>query len=221
MPELHSIAAIVGGSGLLLLALALIALRRGRFVRAGVQGVMGALGLALGAFLIAFSLNLHTYERLTFERPIAELRFQQIAPQRFVVSLTIPHPHRVLRYLLLGDAWQLDARILKWKGFANLLGFNAHYRLERLSGRYFSVGDELSKPRAVYPLADHSGLDVWQAAQRFGRYLPWLDTEYGSAAYLPMNDGARYRVSIGQSGLIARPIERRWENGPGNQPRAF
>jgi hypothetical protein len=29
---------------------------------------------------------------------------------------------------------------------------------------------------------------------------------YGSAAYLPMSDGAEYRIWLSQSGLVARPL---------------
>ena len=32
-----------------------------------------------------------------------------------------------------------------------------------------------------------------------------VDTLYGSGAYMPMADGARYEVRITQNGLIARP----------------
>ena len=38
------------------------------------------------------------------------------------------------------------------------------------------------------------------------RWLPFVDAVYGSATYMPMADGARYQVSITQSGLIARPL---------------
>jgi hypothetical protein len=36
--------------------------------------------------------------------------------------------------------------------------------------------------------------------------LPFVDAVFGNAVYLPMADGARYQVTLGQSGLIARPL---------------
>ena len=34
-----------------------------------------------------------------------------------------------------------------------------------------------------------------------------MDAVYGSAAYLPLSDGARYAVVLGPSGLLARPLD--------------
>jgi len=43
-------------------------------------------------------------------------------------------------------------------------------------------------------------------AKRYGRWLSFVDVVYGSAAYLPMVNGARREISVTQSGLIARPL---------------
>ena len=94
--------------------------------------------------------------------------------------------------------------MLKWHPPANLLGLDAQYRLERLSGRYADVADETSRPRTAHDLADEPGLDVWTLARRHSGWLPLVDASYGSATYLPMADGARFSVSLPQSGLIAR-----------------
>ena len=37
------------------------------------------------------------------------------------------------------------------------------------------------------------------------REWSWIDAYYGTAAYLPMADGARYVVTVTQSSLIGRP----------------
>jgi hypothetical protein len=58
----------------------------------------------------------------------------------------------------------------------------------------------------VYALAENPGLDLWKATLDHPTRLPFVDAVYGNAAYMPMSDGARYEVSITQSGLIARPV---------------
>ena len=105
-----------------------------------------------------------------------------------------------------GDEWQLDARVLKWKGWANLFGLDAQYRLERVSGRYRDITQERTAERTVYPLAENPGLDLWQITLDKPGRLPFVDAVYGNAAYMPMSDGARYEISITQTGLIARPV---------------
>ncbi|HEX5515631.1 MAG TPA: hypothetical protein VFY81_14630 [Gammaproteobacteria bacterium] len=160
--------------------------------------------LALAALAASIGLNFYTYQRLTYEQEVATLRFRQIAPQRYLVDLTTAD-RPTQRHELRGDAWQLDARVLKWRGTANLLGLDARYRLERLSGRYQNIDQERQAARTVHGLADNKGIDLFALVRDYPRWTPWLDTDFGSAAYLPMADGAEYRVSLTQSGLIARP----------------
>jgi len=51
-------------------------------------------------------------------------------------------------------------------------------------------------------------LDLWQLKREFPQFLPWIDADFGSAAYLPLVDGANYRVTLSPSGgLIARPAD--------------
>jgi hypothetical protein len=95
--------------------------------------------------------------------------------------------------------------VLKWSGWASLLGFDALYRLERISGRYRDTAQERTAPRTLHELGDARGLDVWALLQAHPGWLPFVDAVYGSATYLPMAAGARYEVTLGQAGLIARP----------------
>ncbi|MEJ2761569.1 MAG: hypothetical protein P8126_08560 [Gammaproteobacteria bacterium] len=195
--------------GLACLFLAVSQLRRRHLLRSGFQGTLSALLLAGAVLLILIGINLKTYQRLTYEKPVAELTFQQLGPQHFRARLSGVPGQPAGRYDLYGDEWQIDARILKWKPPATLLGLDARYRLERLGGRYRDIRQEREKPRAVYRLAPRSGLDLWELLAGLQSYLGWVDAYYGNATYLPMADGARYEVSLTQSGLVARPANER------------
>lgn len=192
--------------GTLLLILACQRLFRARFLAAGGSALMGSLLLAVAALLFVVSLNLHTYARLTLERPVAEIVFEQRGPQTFNATLTQVPNGEIKMFVLNGDEWQLDARVLKWKGWANLFGLDAQYRLERISGRYRNIDQERTAERSVYPLAEDRGLDLWQMTLDNPARMPFVDAVYGNAAYMPMSDGARYEVTISQTGLIARPV---------------
>jgi hypothetical protein len=167
--------------------------------------LLSLLLLTGAAFLFAFSATLHTYARLSYEQPVAQLTFVALGPQLYTATLTRAPAGDVETFALNGDEWQLDARVLKWRGFANLLGLDARYRLERLGGRYVDIEQEKTAPRSVYGLGEAPALDLWLLARAYPRWLPFVDAVYGSATYLPMADGARYRVTITQTGLIARP----------------
>ncbi|HEB58095.1 MAG TPA: cation/multidrug efflux pump [Gammaproteobacteria bacterium] len=176
-----------------------------RLVRGSIQSLAGLSLLGLAATATAILFNIYTYQRLTHEELIAELQFSQIGPQHYRVYVE-QADGTAHSYNLRGDEWQIDARILKWQGTANLLGFNTLYRLERLGGRYRETRQEMDAPRTVYRLAEDRGLDLWRIAHQHPGWLPGVDAIYGSAAYLPMADRARFVLHHSQSGLVARPL---------------
>jgi hypothetical protein len=180
-------------------------LRRHRLMAGSLQGLTGLLLLEAAGLCVAVLLNLHTYSRLTYETPVAEVRFQERSNQHFWAYVTLGRAEAMI-FDIRGDEWQLDARVLKWKGTALLLGSDTLYRLDRLSGRYRDISQERKQPRSVYSFVGEGvGLDIWSLIQRYSRWVPWVDAVYGNAAYVPMADGARFIVSIGASGLVARP----------------
>ena len=192
--------------GLLLLMLAVARLIRGKIMVASVHGISGILLLSTGILLLAAALNIHTYQRLTYEQEIARLTFQQLTPQKYSVSIIYSTKNEKQEFLLEGDEWQMDARILRWSPNAQLLGLNAQYRLERISGRYQDLHLEQTLKRTVYSLSKSAGMDIWSLAKRYKNWLPWIDAYYGSAVYLPMVDEGSFLVSINQNGMIVRPV---------------
>jgi uncharacterized membrane protein YbhN (UPF0104 family) len=105
---------IIALFGLLLLILACQRLFRARFVAAGASGIMGSLLLAAAALLFVVSLNLHTYVRLTHERPVAEIVFEARGQQTFNATLAQVPSGEIQMFGLSGGEWQLDARVVKW-----------------------------------------------------------------------------------------------------------
>lgn len=177
----------------------------GRFAGGGGRVLLGLLLFFVFAFFAAVAMDLRTYLRLTYEQPVATLSFSALGPQAFRVTLTDANG-AIRSAELRGDDWQLDARVLKWKGLATVLGLDPLYRLERLEGRYRNSAQESHDYHSVLELgAGGGGLDLWSLAQDHTAWLPWVDASYGSATYLPMADGAQYSVSLSPTGLLARP----------------
>jgi hypothetical protein len=179
-------------------------LRRRRLMRGSLNGLGGLVFGCLAAIALLIGTNLLTYARFTYEQPVAIVSFRMLSPQRYAVTLT-RHDGDVVHTTLAGDEWELDARIIKWKGIATVLGFKPLYRLERLSGRYTTIHDALTRPPSAMELAREPGLDFWTLAHREALWLPFVDASYGTATYLPMGDGATYAVSLDATGLLARP----------------
>jgi hypothetical protein len=180
-------------------------LRRRRLLRAGGSAAMCALTAALGTAGIMMFVSYLGYQRLTAESLVGEILFSEDASGQYTARLMIEG--RLDQFLpLRGDEWQLDARVITWKPPATILGLEPVYQLERLSGRYSSVDRERSEQRTVHGLAEERPLDLWSTVRRFPRLAPGVDAYYGTATYLPMADGARFRITMSRDALIARPI---------------
>jgi type II secretory pathway pseudopilin PulG len=180
-------------------------LRQVKLIRGTLYLLFGGVVVLIGVAAGLVATNLVTYARLTHEQEAARVTTRQLGERQFAVSVQTPGgPPR--DFQVRGDEWQIDARVLKWRALGTLLGFDTVYRLERLSGRYGDVQSERSAPRTVYELAADPGVDFWSVARRYPRYLPFADALYGSAAYVPMAEGAEYVVSVSASGLVVRPV---------------
>jgi len=157
--------------------------------------------------LLVYS-NLHTYQRLTYESIIADVYVRQLARQKYQLSISYSDSDDDQSYYVLqGDHWQLDARILKWKGWANLIGLDSFYQLDRLAGRYSDIQQARSSIPSLHDLSKPPrGLDVWKMKRLLNEKMSFVDTLFGQGVFMPMVDGAHFQVSIGQSGLITRAV---------------
>lgn len=172
-----------------------------------VQWLKGTAGLVLigaAAYFSLFALNLFSYHELKEGRAIATVSFRGNGEQAYIASVSQPDGSS-RDFELMGDLWQIDARIVRWKGLLALFGFAPGYELDRIQGRYLSLEDERSLERTVYRIStEQVGFDVWA-----GAYDGWsmlVDARYGSATYLPMVDGAIFEVRLENSALVGHPL---------------
>jgi hypothetical protein len=167
------------------------------FVGFGFLAAAGALGF------VGFALT--SYQRLTDEQSAAEVQIRKHGDRHYTAMVTYPSKAFQV-YDLYGDEWQIDARVLQWHGLARVLGFDAMYRLERISGRYGDIASEKSEKRTVHALAPPERYDIWELAKGAKQWMPWVDALYGSAVFLPMADNTIFEVRVSPTGLVARPV---------------
>jgi hypothetical protein len=178
---------------------------RRRFRLRPVRRLFGLLVLALACVSGLFAATLYQFFRLTADQPVARFVLRQQGPRQFVATAELPGKPPA-DYVLRGDEWQIDARVVRWRLPALLAGVPPLYRLERLAGRYSDPAAEESAPRTIYALGPAGMPDLARLKRRFPDWLPFVDVQYGSAAYMPMFDGARYRVFLDPRGaLFIRP----------------
>lgn len=190
-----------------LLAIKLL-FRRGWFL-AWLKGSVGFALVSTGVVVGLIAWDVFHYDEILEDKPIATISFEQIDSQHFKASL-VTSSGIESSYSLRGDQWQLDAKLFKWDRSLAGFGFKPGYRLDRLSGRYYSLDEERNAPRTVHALySDTVPVDVWQLCREVSEQLPWLETIYGSATFVPMSDGALYEVVLTHSGLAAKPLNER------------
>lgn len=202
--------ALAVACALLALRQAVVGRRRWRQRRrgnAGVRLLLVALALALALAFAGLGTGLRGYHRLLADAPVAELGVRQLGPQRFAVRL-VRAGGGEQRFAVAGDQWQLDARVIRWSVPALLAGAPPLYRLERLSGRYQDIAQEREAERTIHALDTRAFPDLWTLKRQHPGWLPFVEADYGSAAYLPLLDGARYTVALNaRGGLVARPAD--------------
>jgi len=188
-------------------ATALRAVRVRHWLGGTVRGLVALLLLALAALAATVTVGLQGYRALTYEEVAAIVRTEPVAPQRFRATITLPD-HRLAMYDLAGDAFYVDAHVLKWHPWASLLGLRTVYELDRVAGRYNAVADERTQPHTAYELARSKPVDLFLMARR--RLLgPLVDAEYGSATFVAATRPAIFEVRVSTTGLLARPVSTR------------
>jgi hypothetical protein len=158
----------------------------------------------LGALLAGtVALGLQGYHALTREELAARISVSPLAPQRFAATLRFADG-KVTRFELAGDEIYVDARILKWKGWANVAGLHTAYELDRIAGRYRAIDDERAKPRTVHELGTTKVVDLFEFRRRFGFLGDVFDAEYGSGTFVPVNRPAELELRVSTTGLLIR-----------------
>lgn len=185
---------------------------RGRAVRAGVGLTGGGAATIAGLAAGLLGLNLQSYSRLTYEAPVAEVSVHALDITSKQYEVTVKRLDSGLApqtCRLQGDDWLLAGRVQKWQSWANEIGLNATYTLNQLSNMYDTAESANGRPITA--------CDIKGPPPKINQYLPqswidWLishtlvqDRRFGSANFMPLADGAVYRVVITQMGFNAEP----------------
>ena len=195
---LVSVSLLIIAAVLILVGLKLL-IKRNYFIQF-LRGFAGFGLLSLAFIIIMSGLNIASYSQLSQGEQIANISFKKVNNQNYDATVVNVQTGEQSSFNIDGDMWQVDARVLKL-----FLSSTPFYKLERISGRYYSLDQERTNNRSVYPLTGQSmGFDLWSIFK--GSSIGLLSASYGSATYLPMADDAVFTVSIGSSGLVSKPV---------------
>jgi len=203
-PVLPAVAAVLALLGLVVAVSGLRALRRGRVLSFSTRTLSALLFAALGALCLVLLAATQGYRALTREDVACEVHVQPTGAQAFSARFVFPDGHEAV-HTLMGDQLYVDAHILKWKPWANVLGLHTAYELDRVGGRYASLDDERDKPRTIVSIAASKSLDLFDLRRRYGPLALLVDTDYGSATFVDVRSPAVFEVRVSTTGLLVRP----------------
>ena len=190
--------------GVIFLSLVPRAFKKRRFMRGLVLFLLSLLMLMTALTVALVAAGTRGYRALTREELAATVYCTPVGSRQFKAKVVRPDGRDTV-LAIAGDELYVDARILKWKPFVNLLGLHTVYRLDRVAGRYHSTRDEKAPARTIYSLdGEMMPWDLFFLRTRCTFLAPLLDARYGSATFAPVEGVSTVRIMVTTSGLIAR-----------------
>jgi hypothetical protein len=205
---LFLVAAIFGVLGLVLILAGIGSFIYLHLKQSAYRVIAGFLLLALGTLAGTISVGMMGYRALTREDVAAHIVVKPTGKQRFMATFRFPDG-REATYELAGDEIYVDAHILKWHPYANLIGLHTAYEIDRVAGRYHAVKDEREAMRTVHALARDKPVDLYALGRRYTFLAPVLDAEYGSATFVPVTRAAELELRVSTTGLLMREAKSR------------
>lgn len=162
--------------------------------------LLGTITLLVVFFIIFATLG---YQAANQESRVATIEIIPKQAQQFKAIINWENG-KTKEYTIYGDEFYIDAKVLKWKGWANFLGFRTWYEFDRVGGRYVSISDEQNKPRSIYELAEQKDIDLYHIRKKYPFLTVMVDAEYGSAVFLLADVTKKIDLYVASSGLTMR-----------------
>jgi len=194
---------LLGLLGALFLLTGVWAIRERRFLGAIPRVLLGLVCGLLALLVLVVGISIRGYRALTREVVAATVITRPVGPALFRASFIFPDG-RDTNYLIHGNALYVDAHIVKWHPWVNILGLHTGYELDRVGGRYDSLMDEKQLPRSIESLRVSKPVDIYDVAHRFPFLKPLVDTEYGSATFIGGEKPDTIEIRVSTTGLLAR-----------------
>lgn len=157
------------------------------------------------------------YQVQGFQKKVATITVQEQTPKRYMLKLSASMASG--SYLVYGDEFELDARLIVWNDLIAWWLDGPSLRWDRLGGRRLPY-ESHQGPSSHYLLYQEQvlGADVWWWLSKLGLGSILVDLKYGSSVYGPMAHSAQYEVWLNDRSLELRAVNQiakdaldRWE----------
>ncbi len=178
--------------------------------------LFGGLTLAGAAIFGLIGLNLQTYAQLTKERLAGQVVLTRSAGgDQFTYNAAVDlADNGVLRgdprnFEVKGEHLRIEGPVLKWKGWANVLGLDSVFRVDHIEGVYVDTDCQNRFYAGRQDLNEQGGSqDQFSTIRNLGeswRLVNAADVLYIDGPRVPMGDGAVYNIKATQAGFELEP----------------
>lgn len=151
--------------------------------------------LILGVIFTTFG-----YKAINQETKVADIYLKPNGNQQFEATIDWVDGTKS-KFNISGDQLYIDAKILKWKSWASIIGIKTWYEFDRIGGRYVEINDERTKDRSVYQLSKDKDYDLYNIRKKYPMLSFMVDSEYGSAAFFMADVPKKIELSVSRTGL--------------------
>ena len=170
------------------------------------QGIVIAVGFGAVAVLLSSLLAvLRACEAFSGETLVARVSARWVGPDEFELTyLPAGRPSMEARRARLhGDQWAVSGGVVKWQSWLTVLGWPSYHKPMRLEGRFAQAERMQTYLPSVALLApEPDRLWVWWF--RYGSRLPFVETVYGSAAYVFVEPQRLAEIYVTPSGYLIK-----------------
>ena len=178
--------------------------------------VFGGVALAGAAIFGLIGLNLQTYAQLTKERLAGQVVLTKAAgADAFTYNASVDlADNGKLRgapvdFEVKGEHLRIEGPVLKWKGWANVLGLDSVFRVDHVEGVYVDTDCQNRFYAGRQDLNEKGGpQDQFTSIRNLGeswKLVNAADVLYVDGPRVPMADGAVYNIKATQAGFELEP----------------
>jgi len=178
--------------------------------------VFGGVALAGAAIFGLIGLNLQTYAQLTKERLAGQVVLTKATgADAFTYNASIDlADNGKLRgaptdFEVKGEHLRIEGPVLKWKGWANVLGLDSVFRIDHVEGVYVDTACQNQFYAGRQDLNEKDGpQDQFKSIRTLGeswKLVNAVDVLYIDGPRVPMADGAVYNIKATQAGFELEP----------------
>ena len=173
----------------------------GRFKHLIGLTLYSGLGILLGAVVIL----LHVFQAFAGEALVARVTTHRLGPQEFELTYTPADPSAASfgPIQLRGDQWAVSGGIVKWHPWLTALGLKSYHRPMRLSGQFSRLDQQRAHAPTVFSI-EPSADRTWEALYWADPYLPFVETVYGSSAYVYVEPDVVQELYVSATGYLIK-----------------